>query len=613
MPRILHAGPLSLRYENGEIAALKLGEIEVLRRVHALVRDRNWGTVAPHILNEEVLDGGDHFRVVFQARHEQSEISFEWRGAIEGGRDGTIQFSFDGAAKTSFWRNRIGFCVLHPMSCAGAAVALQHCDDSRETSAFPLEIAPHCPFRNVRALSHRIAPELWAKVEFEGEVFETEDQRNWTDASFKTYCTPLELPFPIRIETGERVWQRVTLHFKGDFPHLNTTEAQAAVRVNLGPPLHVLPPIGLALAPDTTPLDARALALLRELHLAHVRVDVDLTRDFRSQIERAVENTNALGCALEAALFVDETLDEEALESAISLFKAARVSSFALFQNQTETVSSAVFDQAKARLQAAFAGVPVGAGSNANFAEFNRQRPPQRADYAIYAANPQVHAFDDASVLETPAALGQTLQSARSIVGQKAVKISPLTLKPRFNAVATAPTQDAPILPDARPKNADARQSSPLCAAWTLASLAALLGCGLGTIEGDSLTLFETIGWRGVLDENGAPTLTWFLLRDLARARAETAFSVMSSDESRVVGLSLGNDIWLTNLSAQPQEVALDGAAKAAKRAELQTLATTQWHHIHAQDDVLRWKMGAYEVVRVQPTIEMFEKPDGWV
>ena len=39
----------------------------------------------------------------------------------------------------------------------------------------------------------------------EGETFETEDQRNWSDASFKTYGTPLHLPFPVEVEEGTRV------------------------------------------------------------------------------------------------------------------------------------------------------------------------------------------------------------------------------------------------------------------------------------------------------------------------------------------------------------------------------------------------------------------------
>ena len=38
-----------------------------------------------------------------------------------------------------------------------------------------------------------------------------EDQRNWTDASFKTYCTPLARPFPVPVQAGDRVDQRVAL------------------------------------------------------------------------------------------------------------------------------------------------------------------------------------------------------------------------------------------------------------------------------------------------------------------------------------------------------------------------------------------------------------------
>ena len=44
---------------------------------------------------------------------------------------------------------------------------------------------------------------------FEGEVFEMEDQRNWTDASYKTYSTPLERPFPVVVAAGAVIEQSV--------------------------------------------------------------------------------------------------------------------------------------------------------------------------------------------------------------------------------------------------------------------------------------------------------------------------------------------------------------------------------------------------------------------
>ena len=37
----------------------------------------------------------------------------------------------------------------------------------------------------------------------EGDTWETEDHRNWTDASFKTYSRPLSLPYPYAIAKGE--------------------------------------------------------------------------------------------------------------------------------------------------------------------------------------------------------------------------------------------------------------------------------------------------------------------------------------------------------------------------------------------------------------------------
>ena len=48
-----------------------------------------------------------------------------------------------------------------------------------------------------------------------GDIFEMEDQRNWSDASFKTYCTPLALPFPVEIDAGTAVTQEVCISLLG--------------------------------------------------------------------------------------------------------------------------------------------------------------------------------------------------------------------------------------------------------------------------------------------------------------------------------------------------------------------------------------------------------------
>ena len=68
---------------------------------------------------------------------------------------------------------------------------------------------------NLRSLSHEVLPGLTATVCMEGDTFETEDHRNWTDASYKTYCTPLGKPFPAEVKKGTRIRQAVTLTLSG--------------------------------------------------------------------------------------------------------------------------------------------------------------------------------------------------------------------------------------------------------------------------------------------------------------------------------------------------------------------------------------------------------------
>ena len=97
----------------------------------------------------------------------------------------------------------------------GAACVVRHTDGTDETGALPDAISPHQPFFDIAAITHEVAPGVRATVEFAGDVFEMEDQRNWIDASYKTYSTPLDLPQPVEVTAGTRVHQTVTLGIEG--------------------------------------------------------------------------------------------------------------------------------------------------------------------------------------------------------------------------------------------------------------------------------------------------------------------------------------------------------------------------------------------------------------
>ena len=96
-------------------------------------------------------------------------------------------------------------------------------------------------------------------------------------------------------------------------------------------------------------------------------------------------------------------------------------------------------------------------GSNAYFAELNRNRPETAdVDAIVYPITPQVHASDETSMMENLEAQAVTVQTARSWAGQRQLVVSPVTLKPRFNANATEP--ESVNTPRELPVSVDPRQ-----------------------------------------------------------------------------------------------------------------------------------------------------------
>ena len=286
----LRAGPLRLVFDRGELRWIRLGEREVLRGIYVAVREEGWATVPAELEDLEIEAEPESFRVRFRALHRRGGVRFDWEGRVEGGPDGRIAFRMSGAAGSTFRRNRIGLCVLHPAEeCAGRACIVETTDGDRLEQAFPALVSPHQPFRNVRAILHEVTPGVEVEVRMEGETFETEDQRNWSDASFKTYGTPLHLPYPVEVAEGTRVAQSVSVSLfgvtaapvrqaaaavPGALPKKRNSTEPVVVRVGSGPGV-ALPALGLGGA-GLVALPAGAVERLRPLRLAHLRADLRL-------------------------------------------------------------------------------------------------------------------------------------------------------------------------------------------------------------------------------------------------------------------------------------------------------------------------------------------------
>lgn len=487
----LQAGPLMMLYEAGMLRYIRLGSIEIVRGIYAAVRDENWGTVPGELLDTKVDVRQDSFKITFTSDHGV----FRWDGEITGDANGAITFSFDGEALTEFKRNRIGFCVLHPMQVAGVACEVEHVDGTQEQGVFPQYIAPHQPFFDIQAITHQVNAGVRAEVRMEGDAFEMEDQRNWIDASFKTYCTPLRLPFPVMLEKGEKVQQTVTVRLIGQPPVINTGES---------PPLLVLdtktsiplPSIGLCVASHGEPLNTLEVDRLKALNLAHLRVDLDVPGNISQVLSQAAAEAAQIGCELEIAVHLDDIGDLTRVCEAVEKVQPP-IARFLIFQYRSRSSPPAMIEAAKGAL--AVFGAPIGSGTDAYFTELNRNRPSTDLDWVSYSINPQVHAFDNTSLVETLMAAGITVETARQFSAHAKIAVTPITFKIRWNPNATAP--DVPTPPDILPHQVDTRQMSLFGAVWTLGSLKSLIAAGA-----DSLTYYETTGWLGLMErKSGSP------------------------------------------------------------------------------------------------------------
>jgi len=559
---LLRAGPVTMVFEPS-LAFLRhvaVGGREILRGIYAAVRDEHWNTVAPLVSNLKQEINPDGFEISFDAECRDGRIDFFWKGRITGDMNGTVSFSFDGEAVSAFPRNRIGFCVLHPAEeCAGRPCSVEHVDGTVEKGRFPSEISPHQPFMSIRAIAYDPFPGTTFSARCEGDIFEMEDQRNWTDASFKTYCTPLVLARPVRIVAGTVISQKITLSVKGNPPATPQPGAPAepvSVSFNaggFGAHHSPVPILGLGASSDGAPLSKVQAERLGILRPGHLRVDLNLAdTGYAARFKTAVAEAGALGIPLEVALHASAAAEKEFEKLALLAGELKpRVSAWLLVP-----ASDKLVHLARRLLWTLTPGALLGGGSGGNFVELNRNRPLTGAlDIVCYGANPQVHAVDDASLMETIRGQKATVESARKIAGGSLVAVTPVALKAR----GTPP---------------DARQKSLFCAAWTVGSIAALISGGARR-----MTYHETAGAGGVLDEHGVFPV-YHVLADIGEFTPGGPFTVETGRPDYVACLVMVKDgrirIILANLTPEKRDISITAPGPAGscilKRLDLSTI-----------------------------------------
>jgi hypothetical protein len=550
----LRHGRWALEVRGDEVADIRFDGVLLLRAIRPVVRDRNWDTVPVEVVarSRSAGDGGGL----------ETELAFaadgiSYRGTLRVRLDEErLVVAFRGEAGSDFERNRIGLVVLHPAADAGREVEVRHPDGSTTAGRWPLAISPHQPFRDVAGFGWTTRG-VTAELSLDGDVFETEDQRNWTDASFKTYSTPLDRPFPVQVLTGETCRQQARLHATGRASSRPgpTTDVVTVGSAVIG---HV-PALGLGTClyppPDVLPpRPGRYDTLLVEL--------TDDEEQWPVLLAAAADQARLLATGLDVRVV---TADPAAVRRCLALLVTLPVRRLGAFDPDnhlsTAPVWTALRDEAA---RAAFTGDLVG-GTRAHFTELNRgqQQLPADLPALTFSLTPQMHATEVPHLLDSLGTQRTVVENAVRIAAGRPLHVGPVTLARRFNAVATT-AHPGPAAEAAAA--VDNLQDTAFAAAWTLASVAALSVPGVTT-----LCFFESAGPRGVLRQDGRPTPAGGVLEDLALRLGRALLAVDAPDGVAAMAVSDddGAQLLLGNLTPEARTLAVGPTAGATSRVSL--------------------------------------------
>lgn len=574
-PLRLRAGRLSLEISGGAARGIAWGGTEVLRGLDCPVRDEGWGTYPPEDPVERCEKTAGGF--AFERRYTVAGGGLACRVRFEGSSEGRLVASAELAARRDFRTCRAGFVILHPLDgLAGGAMTVRRPDGSTVPAVFPMWISPWQPVREIAGLSYCVRG-VEADLAFSGECFEMEDQRNWTDASFKTYCRPLSRPFPYWLRKGEVVRQGVELRTRGDDRSRTARGGPGGgLRLRRNPSGEPVPAVALIVDATCLPSAAQArTGVLVKIPMLRVRVTPD---DAFEVLGRAGALAKGGRCEVELEIVlpagrpVRDSLRAVASSARRSGVAPRRVialpEAYLRSYQPTDPIPPGPTPRGAATAaRIEFSQALIGGGALTHFTEFNRCRPDVAAcDYVTHGTAAIFHAADDRSVVDSLEGLAHVFASARRIAGGRPYHLGLVSIGLRTNphGAGVAPNPGNIRIAAA---GADPRQRGLFGAAWAVGATAATEGYGVS-----SLALGALAGPQGLMAGPARPrgqAGRIYPIFHAVRALAALAGAPRLRIEGLPAGLAGvagtlpgGARLILANLAASPAAVGLPRGAR---------------------------------------------------
>ena len=576
------AGSVSVDIAPEGLRHLAVRGRDVIANLYSAVRARDWANL-PGVPAGTDLDVAASRIALRRAEtvgeHLRSELAVSW--AEPGMLTATVTLT----ALRDIEINRWGFNLcLDAAQWAGARVL-----DMPGEVRLPRRVAPQRVeggvlqglFPPVRRLTLQRSDGTTVRIVSDGQLLEAEDQRNWTDPTFKIYSGSLSDPLPLGIPAGSVL--RQTLRVVVDqAPAPGDRDDEPAV---LGA-VTELPFLGVQ-ANDADPLRRDELtAALAALDVDHLRIDAEYPD------VHALDVLDT-GRAVEFAVLVPEVAPEflaPVAEAAVHLPSGSRVLLHRIGRRTTDAAAAAVLT---ALLPASRPHLVVVPGSDAYYADINRDRP--RTDgFLSCSMTPTVHAFDTESVFATLRVQEELVRLSREEFGA-ALVVSPVTL--RLRGDPEVPGAPATARRRVSERHIDERLDRLDGAAWTFGSVCAMTRAGAY-----SATWHELMGARGLLRPERArvAAVPAFHALSVLRAGRRPRVRPVTLLAGGVVGLLFADRLVLSSQRPWDQEVALEPwAPPALSRRRLRD------RDLASAAATLSWWDGPGEVVARDGTIAL--------
>ena len=473
--RVEHAG-FTVDIARAAIRNVTYQGAQIIDLLYTAIRPWDWSTLDPDEHSEVVEISGENCLVTITdlfagSMQGKTVLTLQPNGKF------TIDYQLSGLGK--FEINRWGVCFcLNTGDWMGSKVSA-----SENTYSLLKEISPQ---RVINGITqglfpasnnlHFIAPDKRSlKVLSTGKVLEAEDQRNWTDNTYKIYSGSLAEPRPFVIEKGMQWEQQVEFEVT---PPTNSIPDGSKI---IAKDIPSLPRIGVQFNGEPLlPSDDLEKALFI-LDIDHIRINEE------SLTAQKIATISKGGLVLEAALLSSND-GAELVREVEHLSARVPAGSRLLINRQGRQIVQGS-DLPKNKTLNSY--IP---GSDAYLVDLHREEF-EFGDAVSYSMVPTVHSSDPETIFKTLYTQKESIEFAKKFVAPQ-VSISPITFSTRGNP-ETGHLRDNRIN-FAQPEMA-AQIKELSAAAWTLGSVFALASAGAY-----SGTWHELFGEFGVIYSEGS-------------------------------------------------------------------------------------------------------------